>query len=238
MPPSPEAEFFNQHLKHSPKLSADASKFMMRLLLKLEELPWAGLDWAVGYPVECVFEDSRGEVQVCINRRHLHFSEEREKFIREYITDGSFNTWAEQILCEWVRASANGPWREKNISLELERKAYGVFAILLSSETVELEDGDIKRNVKKRELVFTSGMHLAPHEDLAERALAEGERAVLIQFPEPEDVLRNEAWIAALRRRYRGAEILVGGVCEEVYFSQPGPVPVFPVGSKVIFRPQ
>jgi len=156
LPASPEAQFFNQHIKDNPKLSPDSRAFMARLLLNLEDLPWSWLEWARGHPVECVFEDSRGEVQVCINRRHLHFSPARENFIADYIRDRRFTPDEQLIMSEWVRSSASGQWNTRGVELEISEPNYGVFALKISWLTITREDGDIIRTPHERELVLSS----------------------------------------------------------------------------------
>ena len=231
MPASPTARFFDQYIKKSPKLSAAAIDFMTRLLLELDELPWKNSE-----TIECVFEDSRGEVQVCFAKRRLRFSRQREHFIESRIRDAGYSPLEEEVLCEWVRSSSTGPWKEKICGLSIEPRDHGVYALEIETRNADWEEESPGSSTRKCSLVIASGMYPVPQEDLAEQALAGGVKAICIQFPTQDILERNRRWIAALEDRYPASLIAVESMDDPIGVLLPRDViPRFAVGEKIVF---
>lgn len=210
------AEFYYKHIRDNPSLSAVSRDFMFRLLLDMKQLPWP-----VSQQVEYVFEDVRGEVQVCFapdedaSPRHLHFSEVRESFIRRHIAERDFPADAEYVLCEWVR-SISGRFEESHcLSIEFKRRDEGTFSFIISSGSAELVDGETVEGSGPRPLVLTPGVYMATQADLAERALAEGARVVLLSFATSDDLAASYRWLKALDKRYEDADILTESADDE-----------------------
>lgn len=209
LPGCPEADFFNRHIRDNEKLSPQMRCFMLRLLLDSEELPWRRISWAAEEEPQCVFEDSKGEVQVCFGNRHLHLSPEREDFITSRISDQPFSAEHKEILLEWVRTSSSTNWKKPGVRFEVIDGSSGVYEIVLIERTLNLVNGDTEWKEKPCRFTFASGFVRASNKDLLERALASGADAALIEFPDEDRRSQSQEWIDALRKRFRVAEIEV-----------------------------